>query len=102
MRPHVCLSGALPPAFASWGILPRPASGWHLLSLAESTGGVTSFLWFVLRILRVRLYTGFIGVNPGRDGIRQALILSHFGQANSPRRLVSVHDALNVCLYSYP
>ena len=63
VRPHVSLSGALPPAFASWGILPRLSYGWHLL-LRETTW-VTSFLTFVLRVRRATLSPGFRGGEPG-------------------------------------
>ena len=65
VRPHVSLSGALPPAFASWGILPVLPYGWHLLW--REAAQVTSFLAFVLRVRRSTLSAGFRGGEPGSD-----------------------------------
>jgi hypothetical protein len=53
---------------------------------------VPSFLIVVLRRLRRVLFTGFCGDEPWSLKLRQAPILSHFGQANIPRRLVSSYD----------
>ena len=50
---------------------------------------VPSFLIVVLRRLRRILFTGFNGSEPWSFRLRQVPILSHFGQANNPRRLVS-------------
>ena len=60
-RPHVSLSGALPPAFASWGILPSWACGGYLLGHPESTRMVIPFRSFVFRGRRIALSAGFSG-----------------------------------------
>ena len=36
---------------------------------------------------------GLSGVNPGHKSVCQVLILSHFGQADNPRKLVVADDA---------
>src|SRR5215510_8092746 len=60
-RPHVSLSEALPPAFASCGIPHDTPYGWHLLmSIHESTCRVTPFPVPMARIRRAVLSTGFL------------------------------------------
>lgn len=50
---------------------------------------VIPFLIFVLRRFRRELFTGFRGDESWTSSLCQAPILSHFGQADNPRRLVA-------------
>src|SRR2546421_2523961 len=54
---------------------------------------VISFLRIVFRRVRLVLCTGLAGMNPGHKNVCQAPILSHFGQADNPRKLVEASDA---------
>lgn len=53
---------------------------------------VIPFLMFVLRRFRRVLFTGFNGGESWSLSLSQAPILSHFGQANNPRRLGASDD----------
>jgi hypothetical protein len=60
-RPHVSLSEALPPAFASCGIPHDTPCGWHLLTtMRERTCRVTPFPISIPRIRRTVFSTGFL------------------------------------------
>jgi len=99
-RPRVSISGALPPALASRGILLPWACGWHLLGHAESARGVIPFRWVVLRDRRAALSAGFHGGEDQSLDSTPAPILDHFGPSSSTR--VSLFDVtmgqMGVCL----
>jgi len=60
-RPHVSLSEALPPAFASCGIPHDTPCGWHLLTtMHKRTCRVTPFPVSILRLRRTVFSTGFL------------------------------------------
>ncbi len=63
---------------------------------------VSPFLMFVLRRFRKVLFAGFIGGEPWSFALCQAPILSHFGQANNPRRLVPNHDKSTYLRFRFP
>jgi hypothetical protein len=61
-RPHVSISEACPPAWASGGIPPQTPCGWHLLRVrSERTYEVPPFPAPIARLLRAVRSTGVLG-----------------------------------------